>query len=214
MSVITLTKEESLDNNCVVQISPTATSDRRSPLDFKAKLLRHLISKRSEGGFTLIELLVVIIIIGILAAISLPSFLRQVNKAKEVEAQIYISHINQAQQIYYLENGSFTTNPNYLGISVKLQTPNYNYSFQKIPPNPTLTDGVAVIAQPVKSGMKSYVGSNYIGDNTGEIVFVICVSEDMFAPGYGNGIIMVGAGGSCPKGYVQLGKPRGPQGNR
>jgi prepilin-type N-terminal cleavage/methylation domain-containing protein len=37
---------------------------------------------RSKGGFTLIELLIVIIIIGILAAIAIPMFLNQRDKAK------------------------------------------------------------------------------------------------------------------------------------
>jgi prepilin-type N-terminal cleavage/methylation domain-containing protein len=46
---------------------------------------------RRAGGFTLIELLVVILIIGILIAVSAPSFLGQTQKAHDSEAKQYLS---------------------------------------------------------------------------------------------------------------------------
>ncbi|MEA5538841.1 type IV pilin-like G/H family protein [Limnoraphis robusta Tam1] len=95
--------------------------------EFKAKFLQHVAKRKKEGGFTLIELLVVIIIIGILSAIALPSFLNQANKAKESEAKQYLSAINKGQQAAYTEFGQFNTDINALGVGIKTETENYKY---------------------------------------------------------------------------------------
>ena len=97
--------------------------------EFKTKLIQHMLNKKNgEKGFTLIELLVVIIIIGILAAIALPSFLNQSNKAKQSEAKTYVGTLNKGQQAYYTEKSQFGSNIDILGIGVKSDTVNYTYS--------------------------------------------------------------------------------------
>jgi type IV pilus assembly protein PilA len=63
---------------------------------------------QSEKGFTLIELLVVILIIGILAAIALPAFLNQREKAQDSEAKTGARTVQTAQETYYTDHQAYT----------------------------------------------------------------------------------------------------------
>ena len=67
-------------------------------------------SQESEAGFTLIELLVVIIIIGILAAIAIPTFLNQRKKGWKSAMKSDVSNATIAEESYATDNnGTYTS---------------------------------------------------------------------------------------------------------
>jgi type IV pilus assembly protein PilA len=64
--------------------------------------------RSNEDGFTLIEVLVVIVIIGALAAIAIPSFLNQTNKATDASAKELAHAAQIAAETYSTDhNGSY-----------------------------------------------------------------------------------------------------------
>jgi type IV pilus assembly protein PilA len=65
---------------------------------------------QNEQGFTLIELLVVILIIGILAAIAIPSFLNQRSKGNDAEAKSTAVTAAEAMETCATDNNGAYTN--------------------------------------------------------------------------------------------------------
>jgi len=93
----------------------------------------------AQTGFTLIELVVSFLILGILAAISLPYFFSFVGRSREADAKQILSTIAQAQQAYFFEKATFATN--YTDLEVSFSSKNYQF------PNPTLLSPTVVKSQ-------------------------------------------------------------------
>jgi type IV pilus assembly protein PilA len=67
--------------------------------------------RKSNKGFTLIELMIVVAIIGILAAIAIPNFLRFQLKSKSSEGKVNIAAIRTAEESYMAEFGVYVSAP-------------------------------------------------------------------------------------------------------
>jgi type IV pilus assembly protein PilA len=97
--------------------------------ELEAKFIQDIFGKnKDDEGFTLIELLIVFILIGILSAIALPSFLNQASKAKQSEAKTYVGAVNRAQQTYRMEHSLFAGDIDTLQIGISTSTDHYDYA--------------------------------------------------------------------------------------
>jgi general secretion pathway protein G len=62
---------------------------------------------RGRAGFTLLEIMVVIVILGLLAALVVPKLIGRTEEAKRTQTRIQIKNLEQALQLFKLDNGFY-----------------------------------------------------------------------------------------------------------
>ncbi len=141
-------------------------------------------AEQKDSGFTLIELLVVMIIIGILAAIAIPAFLSQKNKAKGTSAKADVTTIGKEISAWFVDNPTIGATP------PAVTTATGNWSFNGT--NPATTGKLSA----------DNVAAGTITSATGWCVWVYNTTVDTTAPA-------AGAQGESAWKYTQDGLSRG-----
>lgn len=114
-----------------------------------------------------------IIILGILAAIALPSFLMQANKARQAEARNNVHSMVRGQQAYHIEKGTFSKSIEELEVGIRPETENYRYQIVPQAGNKS----VMITAQAKDAMLKSYTGAVFTTKKGQDVATVSGVCE-------------------------------------
>jgi type IV pilus assembly protein PilA len=87
--------------------------------------------RKDEEGFTLIELMVVVLIIAILLAIAIPTFLGARERAQDRAAQSNLRNAFTAEKVFYTDNQAYTSSDT----AIKAIEPSLTYAGNTAPTN-------------------------------------------------------------------------------
>ncbi|WP_054113786.1 type IV pilin protein [Marinagarivorans algicola] len=73
--------------------------------------------KKNRQGFTLIELMIVVAIVGILAAVAIPSYQQYIEKSRRVDAKETLMRLATLQERFFFQRSSYTNDLTELGVA-------------------------------------------------------------------------------------------------
>ena len=125
---------------------------------------------RNRQGFSLTELMIVVAIIGILAVIAIPNFLKYQARAKQSEAKTNLAALHASAMAYFAEKNTYVDDFNAIGFSITGSSQLYYYelgssSSGTLPPGCTASTLDSVSA----TGFTAVATGNIDGDSTCDV---------------------------------------------
>lgn len=120
-----------------------------------------MMMKKMQKGFTLIELMIVVAIIGILAAIAIPNFIKFQARSKQAESKANLKAIYTAQKAYYQEKDSYDERVGQIGFTPER---NNRYTYRLGATDAALVDRTNAADGAVTGGVIGVASNGYNAD--------------------------------------------------